>query len=188
MARRMSTQDGTSQTGQGQNDVQSTVDQAAQQAGQQATNASDVEAQIKNKSSNHWGSVKSVRTKTCSSADINSDDASRGAESVKKSLDTMYMRVVAFYENGQLTVADFWAKIKAIELTKANSGSTDDSAPNEERSEVVRWREDSLRLEGDRLSGQGVKTTLKNSPQNGIGSDLISSMRSASATEGTSNE
>jgi hypothetical protein len=111
----------------------------------------------------------------------------QGAESVKKSLDTMYMRVVAFYENGQLTVADFETKIKAIELTKANAAQQMIALQTRERSEVnCADAKTASRLEGDRLSGQGVKTTLKQYRTELV--DLISSMRSASATEGTSNE
>lgn len=182
------TQSDTSQSAQGQNGVRAIVDQAAQQAGQQATNASDIATQIKNKSEN---TSLRVRQEVCEQKrtrlQTSTQTMYRGAESVRKGLDTMYDRVVAFYGNGQLTVADFETKIKAIERTKEDVNQQMITLQTREQSEVdCADAKTASRLEGDRLAGQGVKDTLKQYQTELV--NLISSMRSASATGETSNE
>lgn len=182
------TQSDTSQSAQGQNGVQAIVDQAAQQAGQQATKASDIATQIKNKSEN---TSLRVRQEVCEQKrtrlQTSTQTMYQGAESVRKGLDTMYDRVVAFYGNGQLTVADFEQKIEKLELTRKLASNQMEALQTRERSEVdCADAKTASRLEGDRLAGQGVKDTLKQYRTELV--DLISSMRSASATGETSNE
>lgn len=181
-------QNDTAQPERNRKVVESIVDKATQQAGRQANSVSDITAQIKNKAENT--SLK-VRQEVCEQKrtrlQTSTQSMYQGAESVKKGLDAMYDRVVAFYVNGQLTIADFEQSIQQLELTRQQTSNQMKALQTREQSEVdCADAKTADRLEGDRLAGQGVKDTLKQYRTELV--DLISSMRSASATEGTSNE
>ncbi|NCU40665.1 hypothetical protein EOL73_02830 [Candidatus Saccharibacteria bacterium] len=178
------------QPAQSQSGVRAMVDQAANQAGQQVTSASDMAAQIKNKSEST--SLK-VRQEICEQKRTRLQSSTQkmyqGAESVKKNLDKMYERAVNFYANGdgQLTVPDFEQKIQKLELIKQLATNQMTALQTREGSDIdCADAKTAARLEGDRLAGQEVKSMLKQYQTELV--DLISSMRSASATEGTDNE
>lgn len=176
------------QKANGQSGARAVAEQAAQQASKQATGASDLAAQIKNKSEN---TSRKVRQEVCEQKRIRLQTATQtmyqGAESVKKSLDTMYDRAVAFYNDGQLTVSDFEQRIEKLALTKQLATNQMTALQTRDGSDVdCADAKTASRLEGDRLAGQAVKTQLKQYRTELV--DLISSMRSASATEGKDNE
>ena len=176
------------QPAQGQANARALINQATQRAGQQATSVSDMAAQIKNKSEN---TSLTVRKEVCEQKKVKLQTATRtmyqGAASVKGNLDKMYDRIVTFYENDQLTVPNFEQQIQKIELTRQLTINHMQTLQARETPEVdCADVKTASRLEGDRLAGQEVKSALKQYRTELV--DLISSMRSASATEETDNE
>lgn len=168
--------------------AQAAVDAAQAKASQAVENASDKAAAIQNKAESMG---LKVRQEVCEQKrtrlQTTTQTMYQGAESVKKNLDTMYERVVAFYESGQLTVTDFQNYVDKIEAAKQDAATSMTTLQQRENSDInCADAKTATRLTGDRLAGEGVKTALKQYRSDLV--DLISAMKAAAATEGTTNE
>lgn len=170
--------------------AQEALDAAKEKASQVVENASDKAAEIKNKAES---TALKVRQEVCEQKRTRlqtiSQTMSQGATSVKNNLDTMYQRVVAFYETGQLTVADFQSYVDKIEAAKQEVTTSMEALQQRENSDIdCADAKTAVRLQGDKLAGEGVKTALKQYRTELV--NLISAMKSAAATseEGTTNE
>ena len=168
--------------------AQEAIDTAQSKASQSVENASDKAAAIQNKAESM--SLK-VRQEVCEQKRTRLQTVAQtmyqGATSVKNNLDTMYQRVVAFYESGQLTVTDFQSYIDKIETAKQEAATSMEALQQRENSDIdCADAKTATRLEGDRLAGEGVRTALKQYRSQLV--DLISAMKAAAATEGTTNE
>lgn len=111
----------------------------------------------------------------------------QGAESVKKNLDTMYDRVVSFYDSGKLTVSNYNELIQNIETAKADAEQAANVLQLRENSEIdCADAKTASRIEGDRLAGEATRTALKEYRTQLV--NLVSALKSAAATEDTTNE
>lgn len=172
--------------------AQEAVDAAKDKASQAVENASDKAAEIQNKAES---TALKVRQEVCEQKRTRLQTAtqtmSQGATSVKNNLDTMYERVVAFYESGQLTVTDFQSYVDKIEAAKQEATTSMEALQQRDGSEIdCADAKTASRLAGDKLAGEGVKTALKQYRTDLV--NLISAMKSAAAdstaTEDTTNE
>ena len=168
--------------------AQEALDAAKEKASQAVENASDKATAIQNKAES---TALKVRQEVCEQKRTRlqtiSQTMSQGATSVKNNLDTMYQRVVTFYESGQLTVTDFQSYIDKIEAAKQEATTSMEALQQRENSDIdCADAKTAVRLEGDKLAGEGVKTALKQYRSQLV--DLISAMKATAATEGTTNE
>lgn len=105
----------------------------------------------------------------------------QGATSVKQSMDTVYSRVVGFYESGQLTVENYDELVGNVEAAKANAESaiaTVDQYQFELDCDNPNVGE---QLDGFRLAVEGARDALKEYQSALV--DLISAMRAAASLE-----
>lgn len=168
--------------------AQEALDAAKEKASQAVENASDKAAEIKNKAES---TALKVRQEVCEQKRTRlqtiSQTMSQGATSVKNNLDTMYERVVTFYESGQLTVTDFQSYVDKIESAKQEATTSMEALQQRENSDIdCTDAKTAVRLEGDKLAGEGVKTALKQYRTELV--NLISAMKAAAVTEETTNE
>ncbi len=173
------------QSARGESRSDSVVSQAKQQAIDKATSVSDRAAEIKNKADNTSLRVRQeVCEQTRTRLQTSTQTMSQGATSVKNSLDTVYGRVVGFYDKGQLTVANYQQYIDAIELAKQEATNSMETLQVRENASIdCTDAKTASRLEGDRLAGQATKTQLKDYRTALV--NLVSALKSA--TGGTSN-
>lgn len=109
----------------------------------------------------------------------------QGATSVKQSMDTMYDRVVGFYESGQLTVDNYETLVGAIETAKANAETA--LATVEGQTFTLDCTDPNVgqQLDGYRLSIQEARTVLKEYKKALV--DLISALKAAATNDQTAN-
>lgn len=107
---------------------------------------------------------------------------SQGATSVKSSIDTMYDRVVGFYESGQLTVSNYDALIADIEEAKADSESALETIAISTFTLDCDNPSVGQQLDGYRLAVRDAKDILKEYRKSLVA--LISSMRAEAAEQG----
>ena len=102
-----------------------------------------------------------------------------GASSVKKTLDTVYERVLGFYENSRLTVDNYSELVGNVEIAKVNAEAAMGVLENQTFSVNCSDLEIGQKLDSHRLAVRDTKEALKVYKKTLI--DLISSMRSSSA-------
>lgn len=107
--------------------------------------------------------------------------SSRGATSVKKSMDTIYSRVVGFYESGQLTVENYEELVGNVETAKANADAAITTIDDYNFELDCDNPQVGQQLDGYRLAVGGARTALKEYKQSLVA--LISSMRAAASLE-----
>lgn len=171
--------------------AQAALDAAEAKASQAVEKASDKAAAIQNKAEST--SLK-VRQEVCEQKRTRLQTAtqtmSQGATSVKNNLDTMYERVVGFYESRQLTVSDFQSYVDKIETAKQDAETSMEALQLRENADIdCTDAKTASRLVGDKLAGEGVKTALKQYRTDLV--SLISALNNSSSTtttEETTNE
>lgn len=164
------------------------INQAKQAASEKALSASDRAVAIKNKADST--SLK-VRQEVCEQKRTRLQTSTKtmyqGAISVKSSLDTVYDRVVGFYDQGKLTVDNYQQHIDAIELAKQEAAASMQALELRENADIdCTDAKTAARLEGDRLAGKETKAQLKDYRTKLV--DLISALKSAAATEEVNDE
>jgi archaellum component FlaC len=105
---------------------------------------------------------------------------SQGATSVKKSMDTVYERVVGFYESGQLTVANYDELVSAVEVAKANSEASIQAVNEFEFELDCENSSVGEQLDGFRSAVSAAREELKVYKSTLV--ELISSMRAEAAS------
>lgn len=111
---------------------------------------------------------------------------SHGASSVKKTLDTVYERVLGFYENSRLTVDNYSELVGSVEVARINAEAAMGVLENQTFSLDCSDPDMSQKLDSHRLAIQDAREALKAYKRALI--DLISSMRSSSSENGSNNQ
>lgn len=106
---------------------------------------------------------------------------SQGATSVKSSLDTVYNRVVGFYEKGQLTVENYDELVGAVETAKASSEGAVASIGEQSFTLDCDNPNVGQQLDGYRVATKSARTALMNYRDALV--QLISAMRSAASLD-----
>lgn len=163
---------------------QEAIEKAQAGVVQSAQSASDRANQIENKATS---TSLRVRAEVCEQKRTRLQTVARtmyqGAESVKTTLDTAYGRITAFYDKGQLTVANYQQYVDKIELAKQEATAAMGALQQRENSDIdCADAKTSARLEGDRLAGEGTKTALKQYRTELV--NLISALKSEAAAKG----
>lgn len=109
----------------------------------------------------------------------------QGAKSVKSSIDTVYARVASFYEQGQLTVANYGELVDNVESAKANAEAAIAAIGSQKFELDCGNAGAGQQLDGYRLAVQSARSALKDYKKALV--ELISAMKAAAAAEQGSN-
>lgn len=111
---------------------------------------------------------------------------SQGATSVKTSIDTVYSRVVSFYESGQLTVDNYDELVGAIEIAKADAETAITAIDNQSFTLDCENPGVGQQLDGFRMAVREAKESLKEYKRSLV--DLISTLRAAASDQDSTDQ